>query len=904
MGQHIEEIRILGDNASAEAALNQTASTAKRTAATVGSASGRMRDASGRFVSGGLAPASKAAQTWGQKLAASGKTLSKVGTGMQSFGRKATTWVTLPVLAAGAASVKMAADFDTSFRTLSAVTQAPAREIAKLKVLAKELGEKTIFSANEAAQAILELAKAGVSTKDIMGGALEQTLSLAAAGNIDLATAAKIASNAMNTFGIKGKDSQIAADALAGAANASSSDVADLALALSQAGTGAKAAGLSIQETTAILAAFSDAGIRGSDAGTSLKTFLLSLVPSTTKAREAMKKLNLDFVDAEGNIKPITEVADELQRELGHLTQAEQQLALKTIFGTDAFRAANIIMNEGADGLREYISETSRAGAASEVAEKRMGGIAGRIEKLKGAFETAGLQLGEALIPVLEDVIPVIESMLETWSSLSPETRELAAKMLLLAAALGPIAGLAGGLLRTAGALAQIAAASKLLGASGAGAGAAGAGAGAGAAGGWIALFAGGAVAAAVGWMERAKLGTEGMAEGFYQAASAGNVLGGFLQGGISGLVDRVLDPTKYRVAADEATFLNDQLNPLLATYHEMGGTLTETEGAQIAAAVSAGRYSQALQMAKVKILEAQGAVQGWAGWLNKADGFTSDQKKSLAGMIGKVHQYGKGLNENQRFALKSALATSQYGRALKILRPALASARKEQERTAKSIHETAKEHRKVAVATERAKNQAVRSASQTGKAWEEAGRKIKNLPKKVVIEAKSADQATQKVKKTGQEVEGLNRKKGTPKVDVDDSQARNAISGITQLLNNIQDEDVFVNVIRRGEALGGIGLASGGVRAAATGFIARQPTLVGEGQYATRFGKGAEAIVPLDSRGIRILSKAIEAAGGGGRGGDTIIHVHPSPGMDEAALAREVSRRLARGAVVSRRGG
>ncbi len=339
--------------------------------------------------------------SWGSRLASIGKT---VGKGLLVVGAAAATGLGI--------GVKIAAEFDTSLRTMQAVAGVTGHQLDALGDLAIEQGKKTVFSANESAQAMLELSKAGISVADIQGGALQQTLALATAGNLDLASAATIAANAMNVFGLSGDQAQQAADALAGAANASSADVDGIAQSLAQAGNVAASAGMSIQQTTGVLAAFADAGIKGSDAGTSLKTFLLSLVPTSSAAKEAIKKLGLEFVDAQGNIRPITEIAAELQGKLGGLTQAEQQTALKTIFGTDAFRAANIVMGEGAAGLEDYIAQTSEAGTATEVGAKRMSGFAGAMESLKGSLETVALTAGQALLPVLaklaEQLVPVV----------------------------------------------------------------------------------------------------------------------------------------------------------------------------------------------------------------------------------------------------------------------------------------------------------------------------------------------------------------------------------------------------------------------------------------------------------------------------------------------------------------
>ena len=291
------------------------------------------------------------------------------------------------------------ATFSQTMNTMAAVANVPKAQIADLSSLAMQMGADTVFSANEAADAMLELAKGGISAATIKAGALQGTMQLAAAGGTDLATAATIASNAMNTFSLKGSDMASVAAAFAGGANASSASVESLGQALQQVGPGATNAGLNLQETVAVLSAFDAAGIKGSDAGTSLKTMLSSLTPATDKAAGAMKDLGLNFVNSDGTFKSITEVAGQLQSKLAKLSPAARDAALSTIFGSDASRAATVLYKEGAKGIEGYIKATNDQGAAQRVAEARMSGTAGAIERMKGSAETAKLALGQALAP-------------------------------------------------------------------------------------------------------------------------------------------------------------------------------------------------------------------------------------------------------------------------------------------------------------------------------------------------------------------------------------------------------------------------------------------------------------------------------------------------------------------------
>ncbi|HEY9369599.1 phage tail tape measure protein, partial [Streptomyces sp.] len=318
---------------------------------------------------------------------------------MGGFKKAFTAGVGAALLGVAASGVKLRAEFEKSLNTVGAVTGATRGEMKALEKAAIDMGNSTVFSANEAAKAMVELAKGGISVADMRAGALKGTLLLAAAGGTDLATAAEIASNALNTFGLKGRDMNKVANALAGGANASTASVESLGQALAQVGPGAKNAGLDINETVGALAAFDSAGIKGSDAGTSLKTMLARLAPQTDAARSAMKNLGLDFTKRNGDFVSLGNVSQQLQDKLLGLSESERTTALSTIFGSDATRAATVLMNEGSKGLGKYVSATKNQKAAQDAANAAMKGLPGALERLSGAWETLRLQIGKALAP-------------------------------------------------------------------------------------------------------------------------------------------------------------------------------------------------------------------------------------------------------------------------------------------------------------------------------------------------------------------------------------------------------------------------------------------------------------------------------------------------------------------------
>ena len=361
---------------------------------------------------------------------------------MGGFKKAFTAGVGAALLGVAASGVKLRAEFEKSLNTVGAVTGATRGEMKALEKAAIDMGNSTVFSANEAAKAMVELAKGGISVADMRAGALKGTLLLAAAGGTDLATAAEIASNALNTFGLKGRDMNKVANALAGGANASTASVESLGQALSQVGPGAKNAGLDINETVGALAAFDSAGIKGSDAGTSLKTMLARLVPSTDAAEQAMRRLGLNFTKRNGDFRSLGNISQQLQDKIGGLSESERTRALTTIFGSDATRAATVLMNEGSKGLGKYVRATRNQKAAQDAANAALKGLPGALERLSGAWETLRLQIGKALAP---GVIVGANFLADTMGGLVPFVQENATAFKVLGITLAVGATLWGG---------------------------------------------------------------------------------------------------------------------------------------------------------------------------------------------------------------------------------------------------------------------------------------------------------------------------------------------------------------------------------------------------------------------------------------------------------------------------
>lgn len=603
-----------------------------------------------------MARAGAATAKVGSQIQQSGAAMQRFGSGANRFGNRMTLGYSLPMIALGKRAIDTAVEFQKSMNTMAAVAGVPGPELEKLRKLAIKLGQDTVFSANEAAEAELELAKSGLKTADILGGALKNTLDLATAGDMDLAEAAGIAATAMSVFNLNGKQSQIAVDALSGAANASKADVSDLAMALSQGALAASRAGLNVQETTAALAAFSKAGLEGSDAGTSLKTFLLNLVPTSIKAKDMMKELGVSFVDANGNIKSLADIAQVLQDRVGGLTQAQQQVALKTMFGTDAFRAASVIMEQGAKGIERYTRATSKQGNASDVAKAKMKGLPGVMESLSGSIDTALLKLGdEELEGMVTDIAGGIQDAIQAFSDLSPEMRHNIVKWAALGTALGPVAKLVGGISSglggivklggaAAGAIAKIIAASAGGTVAGAGAGAGGTAAGAGMAG----LGVGGALTVPV-------LGV-GLA-----AAGGAGIAGTALENNANSSLDDII------VKGVNATDAIDELNSGWQKFRRAIGSGNDSMDVGVEGALE--RHRDFVREVTGGTVE---AIADYELATTNANGITVEQARVLGESIRVLHDLDGDLTMAEVKQINAALAAGKFNRAMKIMHGAL----------------------------------------------------------------------------------------------------------------------------------------------------------------------------------------------------------------------------------------
>lgn len=368
---------------------------------------------------------------------AAGK-LKGFGKNTAQLGGALTAGVTLPLVGLGAMAIQSAGDFEQGMSVLQSITGATASDMEAMSKEALRLGADTAFSAGEAAEAMLELGKAGMLPKDIIAS-MPGVLSLAAAGNLDVATAAGIAANAVNTFGLAAGETTNVANMLAAAANASSADVSDLAQGFTMAGSVFASNGQSMSDLTTAMSLMSNAGIQGSDAGTSLKTMLMRLAAPTKEAMGAMEGLGLNVYNADGSMRSFEAIVGDLSKATSGLSDVQRNAALSTIFGADAIRAANVLVTAGAAGFAEMEAAVTKAGAAEAAAAARMSGFNGAVEQLKGSFDSLLIAAGTPLLGALTGLVGKLTELVNWFTTLDPSVQQTILMFLGIAAAVGPV---------------------------------------------------------------------------------------------------------------------------------------------------------------------------------------------------------------------------------------------------------------------------------------------------------------------------------------------------------------------------------------------------------------------------------------------------------------------------------
>ena len=384
-----------------------------------------------------------------QKIATAGEKLKTTGDNISSAGQKLLP-VTAGVTALGTASVTTAANFESAMSqvqatmgitkdSMSTVDGQSVNTMDTLSKLAKKMGSETAFSASECAEALNYLALAGYDTQQ-MCDTLPTVLNLAAAGDIQLASASDMVTDAMSALGMGVDEAGTMVDQMAKTASTTNTSVAQLGEGILTIGATAKSIKGGTAELNTALGILANNGIKGAEGGTHLRNIILSLQSPTDAAAKQMEVLGISVYDSEGNMRSLNDILGDLNTSMDGMTSAEKSNIISTIFNkTDLSSVNALLANTGStwDDLQQKITDSG--GAAQQMADTQLDNLQGQITILKSALEGLAISFGELLMPAIKQIVGWVQKFVDFLNSLDEGTKKTVVTIALLAAALGPV---------------------------------------------------------------------------------------------------------------------------------------------------------------------------------------------------------------------------------------------------------------------------------------------------------------------------------------------------------------------------------------------------------------------------------------------------------------------------------
>ncbi|HGF7484689.1 TPA: phage tail tape measure protein [Enterococcus faecium] len=362
-----------------------------------------------------------------------------VGKVMQGTGAAMTKYITTPLIGVGVAAAKVGGDFEAQMSRVKAISGATGDTFEQMKQQAIDLGAKTAFSAKESAAGMENLASAGFSAQEIMK-AMPGLLDLAAVSGGDVALASENTATALRGFGLEASEAGHVADVFARAAADTNAEVGDMGEALKYVAPVANSMGISLEETAAAIGIMSDAGIKGSQAGTTLRGALSRLARPTKAMQDTMDNLGVSFYDADGKMKPLKTQVELLKKAFEGLTPEQQQNALVTLYGQESLSGMMALIDKGPDSLGKLTKSLKDSdGAADDMARTMQDNMNSSIEQMFGAFESAAIVIQKILAPSIKKVADAISGLVEKFVSAPESTQKLVVAIGAIVAAIGPL---------------------------------------------------------------------------------------------------------------------------------------------------------------------------------------------------------------------------------------------------------------------------------------------------------------------------------------------------------------------------------------------------------------------------------------------------------------------------------
>ena len=373
-----------------------------------------------------------------QKIAATGEQLKDVGGNIESAGKKMLP-VTATVTALGTASVKMAADFEAAMSKVAAVSGASASEMEALTAKAREMGSKTKFSASEAAEAMNYMAMAGWKTEDMLSG-IEGVMNLAAASGEDLATTSDIVTDALTAFGLTAQDSGHFADVLAAASSNANTNVSMMGETFKYCAPIAGSLGFSVEDTAEAIGLMANAGIKSTQAGTSLRTIMANLSGEVKICGANIGEVTIATSNADGTMRDLSDILADCRVAFSGLSESEKAAAAESLVGKNAMSGFLALMNAGEGDINKLSGAIDNCdGAAQNMADTMNDNLEGQLTILKSAREELAISFGQLLIPALREVVQWLQGFIGFLNSLPEGVKKTIMVIALVAAALGPV---------------------------------------------------------------------------------------------------------------------------------------------------------------------------------------------------------------------------------------------------------------------------------------------------------------------------------------------------------------------------------------------------------------------------------------------------------------------------------
>lgn len=404
-------------------------------------AKGKFIDVTLRLIdnmSSGLNRAGQALAKHANQYQKAGRQIQKAGNSISNVGASLTKTVTTPIVALGAASVKSFGEVDKSMRLVEQTMGRTKWATADLEKAIKKSASKSVFSMQEATDATLNFARQGFNAKK-SAQMLTPALDLAAGTATDLSEVTSGLGNTMKVFASQGLTAKQAADILAKAQAQANTTTTELFNAMSVGAPIFKSVGWTMQDLATVTDVFGDNSISGSEGANAMKTGLARLMSPAKEGAAWMKKLNLELVDSNGNMKSMKNVQSQLHSSFSKLTQEQKIQAASALFGKNQMSKWLTLIGTSPKTIDKYRTSLDKASnTSSKMGNALMNGVGGSIEKLKSTFDVFKYSFGEAISGPVKKVVDKVTSLIDKFNNLDPAMQKNIAKILGIAAAVGP----------------------------------------------------------------------------------------------------------------------------------------------------------------------------------------------------------------------------------------------------------------------------------------------------------------------------------------------------------------------------------------------------------------------------------------------------------------------------------